>query len=74
MAIDEATIPPFEIAIHICPLCRQHIASGLDSNGLVATCNGCLWDVDHLREILGVRPKRYRSGWAPIPRKRRYGS
>jgi hypothetical protein len=41
MAIDEATIPPSEIAIHICQLCRKNIASGLDAKGFPASCEPC---------------------------------
>lgn len=51
MATQETTIHPFEIAIHICQLCRKDIASGLDAKGFPASCKPC-------------RPKRRRTSSA----------
>jgi hypothetical protein len=41
MATEEDTAHPPEIAIHICPLCRKDIASGLDVKGFPAKCRAC---------------------------------
>jgi hypothetical protein len=81
MPIDNSTIHPPAIANHICRLCREDIACGvdaegrrseLDAEGHPTTCKGCSWNpwnVDALRRILSGHPKRRRSRSASAPRK-----
>ena len=58
MATHEATTHPFEIAIHICTLCRKDLASGLDGKGFPTNCKAC-------------RSNRRRTGTSSASQKRR---
>ena len=48
MATHEANTHPFpaqdpeRIAFHICPECRDNIASGTDADGSAALCSNCI--------------------------------
>lgn len=57
MATENVNAHPFEITIHICPVCQQDIASGLDANGSPNICAECHW-------------KRRRPAPTPMARKR----
>lgn len=60
--------PTEEIALHICPRCKNNVASGRDARGLPAPCSTCDGQRNLLAACLRILPSFRNKAKARIQR------